>query len=221
MRYLIVFFGLAMLATSCPKPPMFGIVDKPIIWNEERQAMSLAYLKEHHDLEYDSAYIEPKIILLHHTVIPTFQGTFDTFNPIHLPANRKYISSAGRLNVSSQFVVDRDGTIYRLLPETAFARHVIGLNYCSIGVENVGGTPDTPLTQAQIEANIHLVQYLKRKYPIEYLVGHHEYQAFMGTDLWRETDPNYLTEKNDPGDAFMKAVRKGVKKLDLKGPPKP
>ncbi len=37
-------------------------------------------------------------------------------------------------------MVDRDGTRYRLMPETYMARHVIGLNYYSIGIENVGGS---------------------------------------------------------------------------------
>ena len=33
---------------------------------------------------------------------------------------------------SAQFLVDRDGTIYSLMPETFMARHVIGLNLSSI-----------------------------------------------------------------------------------------
>lgn len=97
---------------------------------------------------------------------------------------------------------------------------MIGLNYCAIGVENVGGGPDLPLTQAQLAANISLVFYLKKKFPdIEYLIGHHEYQAFFKHPLWKESDPNYLTKKNDPGPKFMEGIRKELKALKLKGPP--
>ena len=122
--------------------------------------------------------------------------------------------------MSIQFLVDRDGNIYRLMPETWMARHVIGLNYNSIGVENVGGAGGAPdLTPAQVEADIRLVRYLVQKYPtIRYLIGHHEYRVFEGHPLWLERDPGYRTPKSDPGPAFMAAVRAGVADLGLEGP---
>ena len=104
------------------------------------------------------------------------------------------------------------------MPETTFARHVIGLNYCAIGVENVGGT-NAPLTQKQLYANEALIRYLKSKYDIEYVIGHHEYKSFIGHPLWKETDPNYLTSKNDPGDEFMTKIRNRIKDLNIKGKP--
>jgi N-acetylmuramoyl-L-alanine amidase len=123
--------------------------------------------------------------------------------------------------VSSQFVVSPEGTIYRLMPETWMARHVIGLNYDAIGVENVGGGNGVDnLTDAQVEANIRLVRYLARKYPtIEYVIGHYEYQAFDGHPLWRERDASYRTVKTDPGERFMASVRVGVADLGLRGAP--
>ena len=195
------------------------IIDKPIIFDEERKKLSLQYLKVHHELDLEEPVIEPRIIVIHHTVIPTFEATYRTFYPALLPSHREGIKNASSLNVSSQFVVDRDGTIYRLLPETTFARHVIGLNYCAIGVENVGGTPETPLTEAQAVANIQLVRYLKDKYPIQFLIGHHEYQTFKGSQWWKESDPNYLTQKSDPGNAFMEQIRDVVEDLGLKARP--
>jgi len=46
------------------------------------------------------------------------------------------------------------------------------------------------LTDAQIQANIALVRYLKNKYPtIEYLIGHHEYLHFEGHPLWNLKGP--------------------------------
>jgi len=80
--------------------------------------------------------------------------------------------------VSSQFLIDRDGTIFRLLPDRTFARHTIGLNYLAIGIEK-RWCADAPLTKAQLKANEELIRYLKRKYPIDYVIGHHEYQNFQ------------------------------------------
>jgi len=107
------------------------------------------------------------------------------------------------------------------MPDNWMARHVIGLNYSSIGVENVGGHGDSEedLTLAQLKANINLVQYLKAKYPsIEYLLGHLEYTEMEENPLWLEKDVNYRTKKADPGEQFMTKVRKGVENLKLKRP---
>jgi len=217
MKKTLFIFLCGITFFSCSRPT-FRVFEKPLDFNEERQALSLAYLKERHGIEKDSPSIEPQIIVLHWTAVPSVEKTYDVFEPSMLPSARASISGASALNVSSQFVVDRDGTIFRLLPDTAFARHVIGLNYCAIGVENIG-SKDMPLTKAQVKANEMLIRYLQAKYPIEYVIGHHEYKTFVGHPLWKETDPDYLTQKSDPGDEFMKKVRSRIKDLNLKGVP--
>ena len=197
------------------------IVDRPISFSEQRRAMTLTYIREHYGVTPSDINITPRMVVLHWTAIETFEDSFRTFDAEFL-SGRPDIAGAGDVNVSIQFLVDRDGTIYRLMPETWMARHVIGLNYVAIGVENVGtGTPESDtLTDEQIEANIQLVRYLAEKHPtIEYLIGHHEYQLFEGHPLWRELDEGYRTEKIDPGERFMSAVRGEVADLGLKGPP--
>lgn len=107
------------------------------------------------------------------------------------------------------------------MPDNIMARHVIGLNYSSIGIENIGGEDNIKedLTKAQVQANIDLVTYLTLKYPnIEYLIGHHEYRLMEKTALWLERDAGYRTQKRDPGEKFMNSVRQGVKDLRLKAP---
>ena len=153
----------------------FRTFNKPVVFDEERKQLSIEYLKVRHGIVQDSATIVPKMIVLHWTAIPTLEQSFDVMNPAVLPGARKGIAGASSLNVAAQFLVDRDGMIFRQLPETAFARHVIGLNYCAIGVENVGGS-NALLTEAQLDANEALIRYLKNKYQIEYVIGHHEYQ---------------------------------------------
>tara|TARA_R110000744_G_scaffold4688_1_gene16805 strand:+ start:808 stop:1449 length:642 start_codon:yes stop_codon:yes gene_type:complete len=196
------------------------IIEHPITFNDERKILTLEYLENRYGLEQDSPQIVPKMIVLHWTVIPTFEKSFEAFNPATLPNWRPDIKDVSGLNVSAQFLVDRDGTIYRLLPETTMARHVIGLNHCAIGVENVGGTDDLPLTKAQLKSNIWLVRYLKDKYDIDYLIGHYEYTLFENHPLWLEKDAGYRTKKTDPGPEFMFEVRKSVKDLDFKELPK-
>lgn len=210
-------FILVLLLISCSTEMTF--VERPIIFDAQRVELTKEYLKNRYQLERDSITIVPRMIVLHHTVIPTLEKTFNAFNPPTLPNWRPDIENVSGLNVSSQFVVDRDGTIYRLMPETYMARHVIGLNHCAIGVENVGGTPEFPLTKAQVKANSKLVHYLARKYDIDYLIGHHEYTAFEGHELWLEVDQGYRTKKTDPGDNFMQKVRKATKRLNFKPVP--
>jgi N-acetyl-anhydromuramyl-L-alanine amidase AmpD len=195
-------------------------VDHPITFNEERKILTLEYLQNRYGLEQESPKINPKMIVLHWTVIPTFQKSFEAFDPVTLPNWRPDIKNVSGLNVSSQFMVDRDGTIYQLLPETTMARHVIGLNHCAIGVENIGGTEELPLTKAQLKSNIWLVKYLKDKYDIDYLIGHYEYTLFENHPLWLEKDEGYRTVKTDPGPDFMNNVRKAVKNLNFKELPK-
>ncbi|HHD78242.1 MAG TPA: N-acetylmuramoyl-L-alanine amidase [Epsilonproteobacteria bacterium] len=199
------------------------IIDKPIDFGAERIAMTKAYIKKHYGKTVDNIKIVPKIIVLHWTAEMDFKKSFNRLKPQKLLSDRKDIFKASKLNVSAQFLVDRDGTIYRLMPENWMARHVIGLNYSSIGVENVGGYGNKrdDLTPAQREANKDLIRYLKHKYPsIEYLIGHHEYTQMESTPLWLEKDKGYRTVKADPGPKFMAEMRASTKDLLLKRPPK-
>lgn len=214
MKHTLKGLFMGLLLGSCTTTKT--IVDQPITFNEERRILTLEYLKNRYDIEQNSPQIDPKMIVLHWTVIPTFEKSFAAFDPVSLPNWRPDIKNVSGLNVSSQFMIDRDGTIYQLLPETTMARHVIGLNHCAIGIENVGGTEDVPLTKAQLKSNIWLVRYLKKKYDIDYLIGHYEYTLFENHSLWLEKDDGYRTNKIDPGVDFMQKVRRAVTELKFK-----
>lgn len=218
MRIILYYLLLIILFVSCTTTKT--IIEHPITFNDERKILTLEYLENRYGLEQDTPQIVPKMIVLHWTVIPTFEKSFEAFDPVALPNWRPDIKDVSGLNVSSQFMVDRDGTIYQLLPETTMARHVIGLNHCAIGVENVGGTDDLPLTKAQLKSNIWLIRFLKKKYNIDYLIGHYEYTLFENHHLWLEKDAGYRTKKTDPGPDFMLNVRKAVRDLDFKELPK-
>ncbi len=227
MKFTIWFFATLWTLTSCVAQPQhtpLKIIDKPIDFGPERIAMTKAYIAKHYGKRVKDITIVPKIIVLHWTAELDFVRSFNRLKPQYLLTDRKDIAKASLLNVSAHFLVDRDGTIYRLMPENWMARHVIGLNYAAIGVENVGGKGNKidDLTPAQREANKRLVRYLKAKYPtIEYLIGHHEYRQMEQTPLWLERDKGYRTQKRDPGERFMQEVREAVKDLKLKKPPTP
>ena len=216
MNRKILLLALLVFAACAPS----RIVDHPVPFGEDRIRLTREYARDHYGLDVSSIDIVPRIIVLHWTAGRSLEGDLRTFTPSTLGGSRPDLRKAGELNVGIHFLVDRDGRIYRLMPETWMARHVIGLNYHAIGVENVGGMRGVDdLTPAQRAANIWLVRYLEKKYPtIEYLIGHHEYRVFEGHQLWLERDTTYRTTKSDPGDAFMSGVRAAVAGLGLKGP---
>jgi len=115
------------VCTTKPIQPL-KIIDKPIDFGAERVAMTKEYIKTHYGMDVKNIEITPKIILLHWTADMGLESSFKRLQPQRLLTDRKDIAKASLLNVSSQFLVARDGTIYRLMPENWMARHVIGLN---------------------------------------------------------------------------------------------
>ena len=221
--YLAVFWYFTFSLVSCSLKPFSNpiknlkISDKPIAWDAERKKLSLEYIHERYGLKNVTApLITPTMVVVHWTAIPTLSGSFNAFKPSVLEG-REELQGAGKLNVSAHFLVDRDGTIYRLLPENAFARHTIGLNMNAIGVENVGDGDQHKLTQAQFNSNVKLIQYLHYKYPIRYVLGHLDYQKFKDHPLWLEKDPKYLTQKTDPGDDWMRKLYQAFEKVGVYG----
>jgi N-acetylmuramoyl-L-alanine amidase len=215
-KYLI--FILALAAVSCAGKPTFRTYDKPINYGEERKELTLQYIRERHGLKGESIEITPRMVVLHWTVVPTIEQTFHVFDPPTLAGARADLQTASALNVSSQFLVDRDGTIFKLMPENHFARHTIGLNHLAIGIENIGSYSN-PLTNAQLKANEAIIRYVKGKYDITHVIGHYEYQEFRDHPYWKETDATYLTQKTDPGEKFMRRIRKRIRDLEIGGLP--
>lgn len=219
LRILVFLMGFGFCQLFLAQDKGFKIIQKPIDYSNERVKLSLEYMKEHHNINQKTPTIVPQMIVLHYTAGGTVESNFKYFNKTHLENARATLKKQSTLNVSSQFIVDRDGTVYQLMEPNMFARHTIGLNYCAIGVENIGGK-NQPLTDKQVEANANLVEYLAKKYTgIQYLIGHSEYGQFRNSDIWKETNPKYFTGKEDPGTEFMTKVRTKVKNLKLKSKP--
>lgn len=218
-NFSISIFLLLFIFSGCENQSSFKIHQKPIQFDSTRAQLSLEYLSNRYGMEQEEPTITPQMIVLHWTAIPTFEKSYEFFYESRLNPKRKDIEDESALNVSAHYMVKRNGEIYQLLPDTLFARHVIGLNHAAIGIENVG-TKNNRLTDAQLRANVHLIRKLTEKHDINYLIGHYEYPLFEEHPLWKEKDDGYRTEKIDPGKEFMKEVRNRVSSLDLKGAPK-
>jgi N-acetyl-anhydromuramyl-L-alanine amidase AmpD len=205
-----------MAADARADPP--PIIERLIRYDAQRKDLTLRYIKRHYGLDVRDVTIEPRAIVIHWTGTRSLEGTWRAFNRVQMRSSRRHLVRGGRLNVSAHFLVARDGTIYRLVPETWMARHCIGLNHDAIGIENLGGGKRAPLTRAQLRANAALVRHLVSRFPIRYLVGHMEWRRFQHLPIFRELDPTYRNAKPDPGPRFMRRLRALVADLRLLGP---
>ena len=194
----------------------YKIIQSPLEFNTKRKRLTLDYIREHYDPLANNIFIEPRMIVIHWTGANNINTVYHNFNRTELDSRSPSKTlNAGKLNLSSHFIVDRDGTIHQLVPETWMARHVIGLNRVAIGIENIGG-PEQGLTEEQLEANHWLIDYLAKKHPrIDYLIGHYEYLNFWNSPLWEERYPDYISIKPDPGQLFMAKLNQRVRYLAL------
>ena len=137
---------VAPTATPKPRPkrPLARkptIVQRPIPFDDARRADMAAYSLRHYGDE-TAELTDPKVIVEHFTVTTTFQATFDIFAP-----NRADAELGEKPGTCAHFVVDRDGTIYQLVPLDLRCRHTVGLNDRSIGIEQVAMTASEVLAR--------------------------------------------------------------------------
>ena len=191
---------------------------------EERIELTKEYLEIHRTTSLTIAekkgLMVPRVIVVHWTANYSVTGTYNLFSNAYL-RGRKNLQPYGRVNVSAHYIVDRDGSITQILPENRVARHCIGLNHLSIGIENIGGLKGEDLTEEQLHANIFLIQKVSTKYPITQLIGHFEYQQMEEHPYFDEKFPDYRTVKIDPGKIFMDQLRASeeIQRLFLNQPP--
>ena len=164
------------------------VTRKPIPYGAERKADMRAYARRHYGID-DYRLRKPKVIVEHYTVTDTFQPVFDTFAP-----NVPDVELHELPGVCSHFVVDRDGTIYQLVPTTIMCRHTVGLNYTAIGIEHVGRSDAQVLgNRRQLAASLRLTRMLQGRYRIRTrnVIGHNE---SLSSPYHRELVPRLRTQ---------------------------
>jgi len=151
---------------SIRKPP---VTWKAIPFGVKRKREMAAYSKRHYGTRTWHLR-DPKVIVEHYTDGTTFSGAWNTF-----ASNGRH---DGELpGTCAHFIVDRDGTIYQLVPLGVRCRHAIGMNWTAIGIEHVGTSDKMVLgDHAQMRSSLRLTLWLMHTYGVNIgnVIGHNE-----------------------------------------------
>lgn len=215
MRALLaVAAGAALVAagTAAPSEPLGArkpaIVAKPIPYGPKRRAEMAAYAERHYGLK-TWRLVRPRVVVQHTTVSTTFGSAYSTF-AADVP-DRELNELPG---VCAHFVIDRDGTIYQLVPLGTMCRHTVGLNYTAIGVEHVGLSDREILgNPRQLDASLRLTLWLIDRNAIELrdVIGHNE---SLTSPYHKELYPSWRCQTHgDWPRAEMEVYRRALAKL--------
>lgn len=162
--------ALALAALALAAPPKPHVVWKPIPYGATRRAEMAAYAKKHYGI--DSWTLHPRAIVEHVTATHSLSSVYNTFASDAPDAELHELPGT-----CAHFVIDRDGTIYQLVPLNVMCRHTVGLNWAAIGIEHVG-TSDAEVMHdaAQMRASVALTVWLMWRYsiPLANVIGHNE-----------------------------------------------
>ena len=175
------------------------IVQDLIPFGAQRQQEMAAYSLRHYGQA--TIVLHPLVIVLHFTDSSTYESAHALFS--------EDVPNTGELpGTVSHFIIDKDGTIYQQLPTNVRGRHVIGLNWCAIGIEFVqeGGSSSTWADQqilhrpAQLDAGLRLVAWLQQEYRISdgNVIGHamaNDSPYFKDLEGWKNDHTDW-----QPGD---------------------
>ncbi len=109
-------------------------------------------------------------------------------------------------NVSSHYLIGRDGTIYQLVDEKNIAFHagiskmpngMCGVNNFSLGIEIVTSFEETP-TVEQMQSLINLVKDIQKRHKINYILRHSDIAPNRKTDPWNFDWEVFLKNLSDP-----------------------
>jgi N-acetylmuramoyl-L-alanine amidase len=162
-----VVIAALLLASAFARP---HIVWKPIPFGATRRAEMRAYAKRHYGI--DSYVLHPRAIVEHYTATSTFSSAYNTF-----VADQPDAELGELPGTCAHFVIDRDGTIYQLVPLNVMCRHTVGLNWAAIGIEHVGlSDAEVMRDSAQMHSSLALTAWLMWRYRIRLanVIGHNE-----------------------------------------------
>lgn len=195
-------------AATNPAPPshksaasLLAAIKPPIVWDPipfgpERKAQMAAYAVRHYGLD-TYRLVDPHVIVIHYTVTPDFQSTYNTFAPDTTDPELHELP-----NTCAHFVIDGAGVIHQLVSLDIMCRHTVGLNWTAIGIEHVGDSDQQVLDNPrQMSASLRLVRWLRCRFqiPIRDVIGHNE---SLTSPYHHENVPSLRTQTHSD---FMRA----------------
>jgi N-acetylmuramoyl-L-alanine amidase len=163
----VVALALAFALLAPPKP---HIVWRPIPFGAKRKAEMKQYAERHYGIH--SYVLHPKVIVEHYTATTSFASAYATF-----AGDTPDPELHALPGTCAHFIIDRDGTIYQLVPLDIMCRHTVGLNYVAIGIEHVGLSDAEILNDGpQMRSSFALTAWLMSHYRIAManVIGHNE-----------------------------------------------
>jgi N-acetylmuramoyl-L-alanine amidase len=162
--------ALALVILGLAAPPKPHVVWRPIPFGAARKAETAQYSLRHYGRA--TWRLKPLAIVEHVTATPSFSSVWNTFAADVPDAELHQLPGT-----CAHFVIDRDGTIYQLVPLDVMCRHTVGLNWAAIGIEHVGVSDAQVLADAaQMRASLALTVWLMSRYriPLANVIGHAE-----------------------------------------------
>jgi len=162
---------LAALLIALAAPAKPAIVQKPIPFGAERRAETAKYAARHYGL-HTWRLTHPHVIVEHYTASTSFTSAWSTF-----ASDTPDVELHELPGTCAHFVIDRDGTIYQLVPLTTICRHTVGLNWTAIGIEHVGMSDGQVMgNRKELRASLALTRWLQQRYGIltRNVIGHAE-----------------------------------------------
>ncbi len=160
-------------ASPTPTAPLVAIVDRLIPYGAQRRDQMADYALRHYGVHTSS--LTPRRIVVHLTASDSAAGAIELF-----ASNAPHLGDLP--GTCAHYLVDQDGTVLRLVPDSVMCRHVIGLNDQAIGVEVVQGMQAGSVAaahavlerRAQRDALVGLLRTLMRRHGLsaDQVIGH-------------------------------------------------
>jgi N-acetylmuramoyl-L-alanine amidase len=190
-----------------PRP---AIVWKPIPFGDKRKRETVAYARLHYGIS-SWRITGPHVIVEHFTASATMLSAWNTF--AHDVPDPEFHSLPA---TCAQFIVDRTGTIYQLVPLDVMCRHTVGLNWTAIGIEMVGtGDRQVMADPAEFHAAMRLTAWLAWRFHVAIgnVIGHNE---SLDSPFHRERVPAWRCQTHgDWTHGDMQVFRGGVRQILL------
>jgi N-acetylmuramoyl-L-alanine amidase-like protein/zinc carboxypeptidase len=147
------------------------VVSRPIPFPEKRKQEMRDYAQRHYGFD-DYRLRRPRVIVQHYTVTDSFAPVFNTFARDEPDPELHELPG-----ICSHYVIDKDGTVYRLVPTSIMCRHTVGLNWTALGIEHVGRSDGQVMgNRRQLRASLQLTRSLQGRFRIltRNVIGHNE-----------------------------------------------